>query len=75
MGWVLYRRGQLPQALDYLQKAYAARPETEIAAHLGEVLWKMGRTAEARTLWRDARTREPNNETLKETLARLNVAL
>ena len=75
MGWVLYRRGKLEQAADYLQRAYKLRPEAEIAAHLGEVLWKMGRVAEARSLWRDARGREPDNETLKETLARLNVVL
>ncbi len=75
MGWVLYRRGKLEQALEYLQRAYRLRPEAEIAAHLGEVLWTIGRVAEARELWRDARGREPENQTLKETLARLNVAL
>ena len=50
-------------------------PVLEIAAHLGEVLWAMGRTDEARTLWREARVREPDNSILRETLARLNVAL
>ena len=75
MGWLLYRRGELEQARQYLQRAYDLRPEAEIAAHLGEVLWKMGRTEEARALWRTARSREPNNETLRETLARLNIAL
>ena len=75
MGWVLYRQGRLEQAADYLQRAFKLRPEAEIAAHLGEVLWRLGRTEQARELWREARGREPNNETLKETLARLNVAL
>ncbi len=65
MGWVLYRRGELEQARQYLQRAYDLRPEAEIAAHLGEVLWKMGRTEEARGSGVKARSREPNNETLQ----------
>lgn len=75
MGWVLFRQKDYPRALEYLRKAYGLRPEVEIAAHLGEVLWAMGRTDEARTLWREARVREPDNSILRETLARLNVAL
>ena len=39
MGWVLYRMGRTREALDYLQRAYTLRPDAEIAAHLGEVLW------------------------------------
>jgi predicted Zn-dependent protease len=72
---VLFRQKDYPRALEYLRKAYGLRPEVEIAAHLGEVLWAMGRTDEARTLWREARVREPDNSILRETLARLNVAL
>ena len=75
MGWVQFRMGNLERALEYLHKAYKLRPEVEIAAHLGEVLWAAGRTEEARQLWRDARGREPNNETLNGTLSRLNVGL
>jgi len=75
MGWVLFRQKDYPRALEYLRKAYALRPEVEIAAHLGEVLWATGNTDEARALWREARVREPDNSILRETLARLNVAL
>jgi tetratricopeptide (TPR) repeat protein len=75
MGWVLFRKKDYAGALEYLRKAYDLRPEAEIAAHLGEVLWAMGRADEARALWRDARGREPDNTTLRETLARLNVTL
>ena len=45
MGWVLYRMGSAKEALDYLQQAYAKRPDPEIAAHLGEVLWAQGQQA------------------------------
>jgi Flp pilus assembly protein TadD len=75
MGWLLYRQKDYPRALELLRKAYALRPEVEIAAHLGEVLWASGSTDEARKLWLEARGREPDNTTLRETLARLNVAL
>jgi len=75
MGWVLYRQKDTPGALRYLRQAYAARQEVDIAAHLGEVLWFDGKQDEARQLWREARTREPENATLRETLVRLNVTL
>ncbi|MGE5792678.1 MAG: tetratricopeptide repeat protein, partial [Bacteroidota bacterium] len=47
LGWVLYRQGKTEDALKELQRAYAGRPDAEIAAHLGEVLWVLGRRAEA----------------------------
>ncbi len=75
MGWVLYRRGDMPGALAILRKAYALSPVVDIAVHLGEVLWKTGNLDEARKVWRDARALEPKNEALQETLARLNVSL
>jgi len=75
MGWVLYRRGNLQGALAYLQKAYQLQADAEIAVHLGEVLWKLGRKDEAITLWRNARTSEPGNAVLRETLGRLDVSL
>ena len=74
MGWVLFRRGQLAGAVEQLQKAYRLRPEAEIAAHLGEALWKSGRTDEARRVWREASAREPGNKVLSETLARFKIA-
>src|SRR5258708_8893965 len=48
MGWVLYRMGDLKDSLGYLRRAFAGRPDPEIAAHLGEVLWAMGERADAR---------------------------
>src|SRR5690606_12879141 len=37
MGWVLYRLGQPDEALPWLQKAWQAFPDPEVASHLGEV--------------------------------------
>ena len=74
-GWIEFRLGQIAQALVHLKRAYAARPDTEIGAHLGEVLWVSGQRDEARAIWRDARERDASNEVLKETLTRLLVRL
>ena len=63
------------EALKQLQVAYTARPDPEIAAHLGEVLWTMGRTDQAQGVWRDGLARSPDNETLRDTLKRLKVKL
>ncbi len=64
MGWVLYRQGDLSGALSQLQKAYAIRQDPEIAAHLGEVLWVLGRQDEARRVLREAVRLNPDNEAL-----------
>jgi uncharacterized protein HemY len=72
LGWVAYRQGQLSDALRILQAAYKAKPDAEIAAHLGEVLWAMGKNQEAATIWREGLLLKADNETLLETLKRLN---
>jgi tetratricopeptide (TPR) repeat protein len=75
MGWVQYRLGRLKEAEASLQRAYKLRPDPEIAAHLGEVLWFKGEQEEAKKLWRDASKKNPKNDTLRNTLARLQVNL
>ena len=75
MGWVNYRMGKLNEAEAHLRKAYAVRSDPEIAVHLGEVLWKQGKKDDARKLWREAQTKDPKNDALKSTLARLHQSL
>jgi tetratricopeptide (TPR) repeat protein len=75
LGWVEYRLGNLAEAERLLRQAWSARPDTEIGAHLGEVLWAQGRRDEARAIWRQAQTRDRGNAVLRETLARLQVGL
>ncbi len=70
LGWVAFRQGQLQEALTVLQAAYQAKPDAEIAAHLGEVLWSLGRQAEAGKLWREGLLLKPDNDTLLETIQR-----
>ena len=69
-GWVLFRQGQLPAALEYLRRAFAKVPDGEIAAHLGEVLWASGRRDEALAVWREAAKAHPTNEVLTATIKR-----
>ena len=73
LGWVEFRLGNLPEAAKLLRQAHAGRPDVEIAAHLGEVLWASGAQDEARRVLADAAQREPGNEALRETLTRLKV--
>ena len=68
MGWVLFRQGDLPGALDYLEKALAKQDDPEIAAHIGEVMWAMGRRDEAKQVWQEAQKKHPDNEMLAETI-------
>lgn len=71
LGWVLYRRGRLEEALLTLKRAYGLKADPEIAAHLGEVLWHLDRRDEARRLLRDASRQHPDNEVLAGTLKKL----
>ena len=75
LGWVEFRMGNGAEALRLLRQAYAARPDIEIGAHLGEVLWALGQRDEARKVWREVKTRDQANEVLRETLARLRIDL
>jgi tetratricopeptide (TPR) repeat protein len=75
MGWVEYRLGNLDAAEKHLRKAYEVRNDVEIAVHLSEVLWKKGAKADAQKLLRQSQAKDPKNDTLKDTLARLQVKL
>jgi tetratricopeptide (TPR) repeat protein len=71
LGWVLFRRGDLPAALPNLERAYRIFPDAEIASHWGEVLWLSGKQAEARALWARSLARQPDSKPLRATIERL----
>ncbi|MBY0453653.1 MAG: tetratricopeptide repeat protein [Burkholderiaceae bacterium] len=73
LGWVEFRLGNHAAALHLLDSAFKARPDAEIAAHLGEVLWSVGNREEAEAVWKQGLLLKPTNETLQETLRRLGV--
>jgi tetratricopeptide (TPR) repeat protein len=71
LAWVEFRSGNSAEALRLLQDAYKTRPDAEIAAHLGEVLWTQGKRDEALDMWKQGAALNPDNETLLETTLRL----
>jgi tetratricopeptide (TPR) repeat protein len=73
LGWVEFQSGNLPEALRILQGAFESKPDAEIAAHLGEVLWVSGKREQALTVWREGVALNAESETLVETLKRLRV--
>ena len=70
MGWVLYKMGQLDQALDYLERAFKAKADAEVAAHLGEVRWVKGDRKGAKEAWAEGKRLDRKNKILLETLKR-----
>jgi tetratricopeptide (TPR) repeat protein len=74
LGWVHFKMGHTATAIDVLRKAYAYRPDVEIATHLAEVLWVQGQTQEAIELWQQAQQLDKTNTTLLKTLKRLGVS-
>lgn len=75
LGWVLFKQGDARAALPHLEAAYRDQPEAEVGAHLGEVLWQLGRREEARRIWREAQGKGSGQKILQDTLQRLNVDL
>lgn len=71
LGWVYFRMGQPDLALPWLQQAHEQRPDPEVAAHLGEVLWTLGQRRQARKVWRAAYQQDPKHQVLLDTLQRL----
>ncbi len=70
MGWGEYRLGNLDKSEEFLRRAFTANPDPEIAAHLGEVLWKQGDKDSARKVWTDSAKTNPGNEALKAVMKR-----
>jgi tetratricopeptide (TPR) repeat protein len=70
MGWGQYLLGNLDKSAEFLKRAFAANPDPEIAAHLGEVLWKQGDTDGARKVWAESAKANPDNEALKAVMKR-----
>jgi tetratricopeptide (TPR) repeat protein len=71
LGWVYFRMGNLDKAATILKDAYAKKPDAEIAAHLGEVLWAQGARDEAMKLLTASMKEHPENESLGATIKKL----
>jgi Flp pilus assembly protein TadD len=60
-GWLLYRQGDLPAALNHLRQAFGLVKDPEIGGHLGEVLWVSGQRSQARKIWREMLRKDPGH--------------
>ena len=72
LGWVLFRQGHGAEAETYLRAAYLDDRGGDIAAHLGEVLWTLGRPDDAEHIWSEAGAVDADNRLLKATRQRLH---
>jgi len=72
MGWVLFRLGRAEEGLPYIQRSWTLQRDPEIAAHLGELLWSLGRVDQAREVWLEAIVDFPDSRILLETMGRLD---
>ena len=73
LGWVEFRLGNKLEAARIFEAAYKARPDAEIAAHYGEVLWSLDQRDRAVAIWKEGKLINPDNETLLETLKRFKI--
>lgn len=71
MGWIYYKLGDLDKALEYLELAAELAQDPEIAAHLGEVLWALGREDDAKAVWDEALEADAEAEPVLEARDRL----
>jgi tetratricopeptide (TPR) repeat protein len=70
MGWALVQAGRLDEGMTWLERAWDLSEDPEVAAHLGETLWRMGRADEARKIWDEALAANPDSPPLKRAIER-----
>lgn len=68
VGWGYYLLGNMDKSLEFMRRAYAALPDPEIAAHLGEVLWQQNAREEAQNIWQQNLKKNPDNAVLKAVI-------
>jgi len=73
MGWVKYRLGDYEAAVAHLRKANELAKDPEIAAHLGEVLWMMGKKNDALKVWEESLKENPDHDVLLKTMKRFGL--
>lgn len=74
LAWAQFKLGQYEESLNNLRKAFVNFPDHEVASHIGEVLWSMGRREEAQQVWADALVERPDSELIREAMERLGAS-
>lgn len=70
MGWALVRLGRLDEGKDWLETAWARSEDPEVAAHLGETYWLLGRVEEAQRIWDETLAKHPDSRPLLRAIER-----
>jgi tetratricopeptide (TPR) repeat protein len=68
LGWVLFQKGRVQEALPELEKAAAQEPDPTVLDHLGDAYRAVGRPQEAKQAWRravQAFQKDPDPEKMK----------
>lgn len=73
MGWLYVQKGDYATAKLYLEYAYKNLPNAEIAAHLGELYWKLGQPERAKTIWKEGWLKNKNDKNLQDTLKKYQI--
>jgi tetratricopeptide (TPR) repeat protein len=70
--WVLYRLGRYEESLVQIRKAIELIPVDDpiVTEHLGDIHFALGNVAEARAAWQAALELDPDNDALREKIAR-----
>ena len=71
LAWAQYKLGRYEEALQNIRRAFAVFPDPEVASHMGEILWMMGRRDEALAVWQRALEGAPDDPLVTEAMQRL----
>ncbi len=71
MGWILMKVGRLTEAKSHFEKAWEKSQDHEIAAHYGELLWRLGQKHDARRIWNMGYESGPESDKIRDTIQRL----
>lgn len=76
LGWVLYKRSQFAEAVTYLQQASEGlRPDPIVLDHLGDALYRAGRSEDAQRTWELASQRLEKLQSDRSDLKQLKLQL
>lgn len=69
-GWVLYKLGRYPEALQWVEKAVSATvsPDSDLLEHLGDIYFKLGDTENAVLNWKKALNAGTGSQNLEKKI-------
>ncbi len=70
LGWVYYKQGKFPEALDLLEKAAAKEKDPAIYDHMGDVYEKLGQMDKALEMWQKVVAVDGDGDAVKAKVER-----